>query len=96
LLQKIRHVYANGDAQKYLMADDGIFSFMEHCSKRIGETYFRTPRTTITAYISLLAVVEQNPATNWQELLGQIEVSEDHGGSADAAVEEDDLASFKL
>jgi hypothetical protein len=43
-----------------------------------------------------LAVVEQNPATNWQELLGQIEVSEDHGGSADAAVEEDDLASFKL
>ncbi|MCA3001634.1 MAG: ATP-binding protein [Burkholderiales bacterium] len=96
LLQKIRHVYASGDAQKYLMADDGIFSFMEHCSKRIGETYFRTPRTTITAYINLLAVVEQNPATNWQELLGQIEVSADHGGSADAAVEEDDLASFKL
>lgn len=96
LLQKIRHVYASGDAQKYLMADDGIFSFMEHCSKRIGETYFRTPRTTITAYINLLAVVEQNPATNWQELLGQIELNADQGGSADAAVEEDDLASFKL
>lgn len=96
LLQKIRHVYAGGDAQRYLMADDGIFSFMEHCSKRIGETYFRTPRTTITAFINLLAVLEQNPSAQWQELLGGIEVAPDLGGASDAADTDDELASFKL
>src|SRR2546430_12644594 len=35
LLQKIRSVYALGDADKFLVPDQGIFSFMEHCSKRI-------------------------------------------------------------
>lgn len=97
LLQKVRHVYAGGDSEKYLLPDNGIFSFMEHCSNRIGETYFRTPRTTITAFINLLAVLEQNPGTQWETLLGGIEVTADTGGSGDFAVDDDDeLASFKL
>lgn len=97
LLQKVRHVYAGGDSEKYLLPDNGIFSFMEHCSNRIGETYFRTPRTTITAFINLLAVLEQNPGTQWEPLLGGIEVTADTGGSGDFVVENDDeLASFKL
>lgn len=97
LLQKVRHVYAGGDSEKYLLPDNGIFSFMEHCSNRIGETYFRTPRTTITAFINLLAVLEQNPGTQWESLLGGIEVTADTGGTGDVAVDDDDeLASFKL
>jgi hypothetical protein len=35
LLQKIRGVYAFGDPAKHLLPDEAIFSFMEHCSKRI-------------------------------------------------------------
>jgi hypothetical protein len=97
LLQKVRHVYAGGVPEKYLLPDNGIFSFMEHCSNRIGETYFRTPRTTITAFINLLAVLEQNPGTQWESLLGGIEVTEDTGGTGDFAVDDDDeLATFKL
>jgi hypothetical protein len=97
LLQKIRNVYALGDASKHLLPDQGIFSFMEHCSNRIGETYFRTPRTTITSFVNMLAVLEQNPGTGWQQLLGGIEVAPDNGGAADLKVDEDDeLASFKL
>jgi hypothetical protein len=97
LLQKVRHVYAGGDTEKYLLPDNGIFSFMEHCSNRIGETYFRTPRTTITAFINLLAVLEQNPGTQWESLLGGIEVTADTGGTGDLAVDDDDeLATFKL
>lgn len=99
LLQKIRHVHAGGDLTKYLLPDQGIFSFMEHCSKRIGETYFRTPRTTITSFINLLAVLEQNAGTSWQDLLGGIEVVVDTGGVAEKQVEfdeGDELASFKL
>ncbi len=97
LLQKVRHVYAGGASEKYLVPDNGIFSFMEHCSNRIGETYFRTPRTTITAFINLLAVLEQNPETQWESLLGGIEVTTDTGGTGDLAVDDDDeLATFKL
>jgi hypothetical protein len=97
LLQKVRHVYAGGVPEKYLLPDNGIFSFMEHCSNRIGETYFRTPRTTITAFINLLAVLEQNPGTQWESLLGGIEVTADTGGMGDLAVDDDDeLATFKL
>ncbi|MDU4058627.1 MAG: ATP-binding protein [Pseudomonas oryzihabitans] len=97
LLQKLRHVYASGDAAKYLLPDEGIPAFMAHCNQRLGEAYFRTPRTTTTAFINLLAVLEQNPGSNWRELLGAVEVAKDEGGQTDLAVEADDeLASFKL
>ncbi|AOL19850.1 hypothetical protein MOU_20198 [Xanthomonas citri pv. malvacearum str. GSPB1386] len=97
LLTKIRHVYAGGDADKYLLPDEAIQQFMEHCANRIGDSFFRTPRTTITAFINLLAVLEQNPGTAWQTLIGEVEVKEDHGGDEDLAVQGDDeLASFKL
>lgn len=99
LLQKIRSVFAFGDASKHLVPDQGIASFMEHCSQRVGETFFRTPRTTITSFINLLAVLEQNPGASWQELLGGIEVAADTGGASDQAVEaegDDEFASFKM
>ncbi len=98
LLQKIRHVYALGDASKHLLPDQGIGSFMEHCANKLGETYFRTPRTTITSFVNLLAVLEQNSGTSWMQLLGGLEVAPDTGGNTDLKVEDDDqeLASFKL
>ncbi|MDY0956306.1 ATP-binding protein [Stenotrophomonas rhizophila] len=97
LLTKIRHVYASGDETKYLLPDEAIEQFMVHCSKRLGESFFRTPRTTITAFINLLAVLEQNPGVTWQSLIGSVEVAEDHGGDTDLDVQTDDeLSSFKL
>ncbi|PPT97572.1 ATP-binding protein [Xanthomonas arboricola pv. arracaciae] len=97
LLTKIRHVYAGGDTDKYLLPDEATQQFMEHCANRIGDSFFRTPRTTITAFINLLAVLEQNPGTAWQTLIGEVDVKEDHGGDEDLKVQADDeLASFKL
>lgn len=97
LLQKLRHVYASGDSSKYLLPDEAIPAFMEHCAKRLGEAYFRTPRTTITAFINLLAVLEQNPEAEWRELIGTTNISPDTGGDADLALEgEDEFASFQL
>lgn len=97
LLGKIRHVYAAGDQAKYLLPDPAIAQFMEHCANRIGDAFFRTPRTTITSFVNLLAVLEQNPDAQWQALIGQVDIAADTGGAADLGVEEDDeLASFKL
>lgn len=97
LLSKLRDVYAFGDTEKYLLPDEAIPAFMEHCAKRLGEAYFRTPRTTITAFINLMAVLEQNPGANWRTLIGAVEVKKDTGAENEKAVDEDDeLASFKL
>lgn len=98
LLLKIRHVHASGDITNHLLPDEGIYSFMEHCSKRIGDVYFRTPRTTITSFIHLLAVLEQNAATSWRDLLGTIDVVADNGGASDSVGSDvdDEFATFKM
>jgi len=97
LLQKLRNVYAFGEAEKFLLPDEAIPAFMAHCNQRLGEAYFRTPRTTITAFINLLAVIEQNPTADWRTLLGAVELAKDEAGQQDLEVEADDeLASFKL
>ncbi len=97
LLQKLRHVYAMGDVEKYLLPDEALPLFMAHCNQRLGEAYFRTPRTTITAFINLLAILEQNPGADWRTLLGGVEVAKDFGGEEDIKVDADDeLATFKL
>jgi len=70
---------------------------MAHCSQRIGDAYFRTPRTTVKAFVNLLSVIEQNPGTSWQSLLDHIDVEADQ--PVDDAVtpdSDDELTSFKL
>ncbi|MBF8178388.1 ATP-binding protein [Herminiimonas contaminans] len=97
LLQKVRTIYSFGDAAKFLLPDEAIGQFMEHCSLRIGDNYFRTPRTTITAFINLLAVLEQNPSVEWQGLIGDVKVDADLGGTTDMELDADDeLVSLKL
>jgi hypothetical protein len=77
LLGKVRHVYASGDPTAYLLPDEGLRAFMEHCSKRIGDAYFRTPRSTIREFVSLLAVLAQNPNATWQKLIGQVNIEKE-------------------
>lgn len=96
LIWKIRHVQAFGDSAKYLLPDEGLHAFMAHCGKRIGESYFRTPRTTITAFASLLSVLEQNPGTDWRSLLDNVHLSEDQDPDMYGEDEADELAAFQL
>ncbi|WP_213776856.1 ATP-binding protein [Caballeronia sp. dw_276] len=101
LLDKIRIVYAFGDAAKALVPEEAIPAFMAHCAARLGEAYFRTPRTTITAFINFLAVLEQNPGRDWRELIDALTIERDDGGSASNVPAsptdgDDELASFRL
>lgn len=77
LLTKLRHVQAGGEAGNYLVPDAALQAFLTHCANRIGDAYFRTPRTTIKAFLDFLAVLEQNPQFNWQQLLTQVTISKD-------------------
>ena len=79
LLLKLRLVYATGDPSRFLVSDEAMKSFMNHCSKKVGDAYFRTPRNTIRAFIDLLAVLEQNPQLSWQNLIDGVQVDADTG-----------------
>jgi P-loop Domain of unknown function (DUF2791) len=106
LLGNIRHVYAAGEVKQYLIQDEGIQQFMAHCSKRIGDAYFRTPRNTITAFVNLLAVLDQNPQAMLSDLIAQTDIRAELGAVSskpqsmkssvqDSSLDED-LATFTL
>ena len=71
LLRKLVGAWNSGKSDAIYLPDEAFEAFMRHFEQRIGEATFRTPRTTITAFIGLLAVLEQNPGTEWQVLLQQ-------------------------
>ena len=102
LLRKIRYVHAGGVEETALIPDEGLRAFMEHCSQHIGDAYFRTPRSTVTAFVDLLAVLEQNPNVKWTDLIEQVTIPEDRNPDLeplegeDGTDEDDGLASFRL
>lgn len=103
LLSNIRMVFAAGEPSRFLVPDEALTAFMDHCNRRIGEAYFRTPRTTVKAFVQMLAVLDQNPGAKWQELLGDVEIAADdhaqsdivHGDGAQTG-DGDDLTSLRI
>ncbi|KPP98529.1 MAG: protein of unknown function DUF2791 [Bacteroidetes bacterium HLUCCA01] len=104
LLKNLRHVFAGGDTSKYLIPDEALKAFLHHCSKTIGDAYFRTPRNTIKAFIDMLAVLEQNPSMKWTELINEVTIEIERPSDTDEILVEeykessdsDGLTSFKL
>ena len=102
LLERLRDVFAAGDPERWLLPDEALHAFMDHCASRIGEAYFRTPRNTVKAFVDLLAIIEQNPGADWRALLGAVDVAEDRGAVADHDIVEgegdpdDELATLRL
>ena len=77
---------------------------MNHCANRIGESYFRTPRTTIKAFLDLLSILEQYPSVKWTDVIENIDIIADSEQSEFGKRNishsenntEDEFASFKL
>lgn len=102
LLQNIRAVMLEeGDH----LPDTALEAFMAHCSGRIGEAYFRTPRNTVTAFVNMVSVLLQNPGTEWGDLVAQTDLRDDSGEDmsdvdeatgGEPAPAEDELSSFRL
>lgn len=90
LLCNIRNVFASGNKDKYLLPDEALSAFLEHCSKNIGDAYFRTPRNTIKAFVDLLSVVEQNPEVSWKTLIGNISIASETDSSLVTISDESD------
>ncbi|MGL1890673.1 MAG: ATP-binding protein [Spirochaetaceae bacterium] len=89
LLKNLRWVYASGDESEYLVSDEALSAFLNHCSNKIGDAYFRTPRNTIKAFVDMLAVLEQNRDLKWEDLIDSVELT-------DADSLDNELTGFEL
>ncbi len=98
LLENIRHVYASGDPERYLVPDEALEAFLSHCSNKIGDAYFRTPRNTIKAFADLLAVIDQNETISWRDMIESLDIRHERISDMPELTKEadDDLASFTL
>lgn len=97
LLKNLRHIYASGDSNKYLVPDDSLTAFLIHCNQTIGEAYFKTPRNTIKAFLDMLTVIEQHPEISWQQLLESLKIEEEKNSDMEIEIENDDnLTDFRL
>jgi hypothetical protein len=77
LLVNLRHVFASGNEEKYLVPDEALIAFLHHCANKIGESYFRTPRTTIKSFLDLLSILEQYPNYKWDDIIASVDVQKD-------------------
>lgn len=102
LLSNIRTVMQD---EASALPDEALEAFMSHCSDRIGEAYFRTPRNTVTAFVNLISVLQQNENTAWHQLIEALEVAPDQAddisdldGHSEAPRDAsgDTLTSFRL
>lgn len=107
LLVNLRHVFASGKEENYLVPDEALLAFLHHCADKIGESYFRTPRTTIRSFLDLLSILEQYPDYKWSDIIDSVDVRQDvepsqvgtilqNGSSGNGSRDDDGFSSFKL
>lgn len=106
LLINIRNVYAAGDPSNYLVPDEALNAYIQHCARTLGAEFYQTPGDAVKGFVGLLSVIEQNPGTNWRTLLNgsivehsvdpdSLENSEDNS-LATSNDGQDELATFRL
>ena len=97
LLKNIRNVFASGDETKYLVPDEALGAFLQHCDKTIGAAYFKTPRNTVKEFTAMLSLIEQNRDIRWDDLIGSIDIPEDKPSDMpDVEDSGDGLGNFTL
>lgn len=85
--RNIRNVFSKYDANNYLIDDDGVHNFLNHCYKKMGAASFLSPREAIKDFVGLLSILEQNPEKSWKDFLDQI---------GEESKDDSKLVNFKL
>ena len=93
LLSNIRNTIQEEQSR---LPDEALIAFMESCNRRIGDAYFRTPRNTVTEFVNMLAVLEQNTETTWQDLAGTADPKPDMENYTAPEGADDELERFSL
>jgi hypothetical protein len=74
LLLNIRNVYAGGDISRHIVPDEAIKAYIQHCARRLGAEFYQTPGDAVKGFVGFLSVLDQNRNTDWQTLLGGIDI----------------------
>ncbi|MEU1899131.1 ATP-binding protein [Nocardiopsis dassonvillei] len=101
LLKKVRDVYTSNGQDLPGFTDDAVEAFMRHCDNRVGEAYFRTPRSTIKEFVGLMDVLRQNPQARWTDLLPRVELAPEANPdllptTAQDTDDDEHLAAFRM
>jgi hypothetical protein len=107
LLRNIRNVFAYNDPEKYLIPDEGIAGYLNHCAKTLGADFYLTPGDVVKGYVRLLSVMEQNPGTSWESIIKNTTIEKTEPAEVTKEIEKpekkdsnreskEDLVSFKL
>jgi hypothetical protein len=95
LMDRILTVHACGNQDKCLMDHEAIVSFMNFCERRLGTSYFMTPRDAVQQFVSLIRVLEQNPTKTVNDFLNS-DVPSENTPSDTCRLDDKDLFKFKL
>jgi len=106
LLHNIRQVYASGDVSRYLVPDEALKAFIQHCVQTLGAEFYQTPRDAAKGFVGFLSVLEQNPGTDWKKLLSGTKIQPsinpeslaiaDNDNQVPSNDEQDELATFRI
>ncbi len=102
LLLNIRAVHAGGDPAKSVLPEPAVEAYLTDCQRRMGATYFQTPRETVKDFVGLLSVLEQNPGADWKAVIAGITTDRAQTVDPSEAAADgpddgaDDLATLKL
>ncbi|NYH50453.1 hypothetical protein HNR06_000042 [Nocardiopsis arvandica] len=103
LLRKVRFVYTSCGNDLPDFGEEAVEAFMKHCAGRVGDAYFRTPRSTLKEFIGLMDVLAQNRGADWRALLERVNITEEANPDREPLRKEDDvsndaasLATFQL
>ena len=103
VLTKLSNIHASSEPTAQMLSEEALHAFMEHCSQRVGDAYFRTPRATIRAFVQLLMILEQNPGTSWLDIIGEVKIESDAESAIAGTIHstsnespDDELVSFRL
>jgi hypothetical protein len=96
LLQRIRRLYTGDGSAGLDLPDEALETFLDHCERRIGEAYFKTPRETIRAFVQFGSVLEQNAGTQWTDLIERVEVRREEVETDVDPQIDDELSELRL
>ncbi len=109
LFQKIRDVFASNDPGQYLISDEAITKFLEHCYQTLGADAYLSPRESVMGFVGFLSVLDQNPEEKWYDLLSGINFDKSLKDTEDMIMDDvedesglkndrlgDDLATLRL
>ncbi len=92
LLHNVRRIHARGDETKSRLPEEGITEFLERWLARFGQKAKPNPRDVLRSFISILNLLEQDPGSNWKDIVRAAMVRGEHADNT----AEVGLANFRV